>query len=92
MTNAQTGALLSTYSLASGPYMRGYGTGTECDSDYTGTIAQQQYINTTITLASGDKTFGGTIATAQGATYTGLSSNSDGSVWTNQKMVIPAMS
>ncbi|OOQ89616.1 hypothetical protein PEBR_07622 [Penicillium brasilianum] len=81
VTNAETGALLSSYSRASGPYMTGYGTGTECDSDCTGAIASQQYLNTTITLASADTTFGSTIATAQGATYTGLKSSQKGKVW-----------
>ncbi|GLI79927.1 hypothetical protein PoHVEF18_008275 [Penicillium ochrochloron] len=92
VTNAETGALLSTYSRASGPYMTGYGTGTECDSDCTGTIAAQKYLNTTITLASADTTFGSTIATAQSATYTGLKSSQNGKVWVIDTINIPSMS
>ncbi|KAJ5765504.1 hypothetical protein N7520_005063 [Penicillium odoratum] len=91
VTNIETGDLLSTYSIAAGPYMTGYGTGTECDDDCTGTIAAQKYLNTTITLKSADTTFGDTIATAAGATYTGLASSQGGKVWTIAAMNIPAM-
>lgn len=69
-----------------------YGTGTECNDGCTGTIAAQQYLNTAITLKSADLTFGNTIATAQGASYTGLSSNQGGKVWTINTINIPAMS
>ncbi|KAK6353905.1 hypothetical protein TWF730_008327 [Orbilia blumenaviensis] len=92
VTNAVTGALLSTYSSPSGPYMRGYGTGTECNDNCSGTIAAQSYINTVITLASADTTFGGTIATAGGATYSGLTSSDGGKVWSIASISIPAMS
>ncbi|KAJ5861292.1 uncharacterized protein N7529_008602 [Penicillium soppii] len=91
VTNGQTGALLSTYSHASGPYMRGYGTGTECDDNCSGTIAAQKYLNTVITLASADTTFGSTIAKAGGATYSGLSSSQGGKVWTITEIDVPAM-
>ncbi|KAJ5947761.1 hypothetical protein N7466_000776 [Penicillium verhagenii] len=91
VTNDVTGALLSTYSIAAGPYMTGYGTGTECDDDCTGTIAAQKYLNTTITLKAADTTFGNTIATAAGASYTGLASSQGGKVWTIETMNIPAM-
>ncbi|KAF9242459.1 hypothetical protein DTO027I6_6916 [Penicillium roqueforti] len=91
VTNGQTGALLSTYSHESGPYMRGYGTGTECDDNCSGTIAAQKYLNTVITLASADTTFGSTIASAGGATYTGLSSSQGGKVWTITQIDIPSM-
>ncbi|KAJ5735989.1 uncharacterized protein N7483_001114 [Penicillium malachiteum] len=69
-----------------------YGTGTECDDDCTGTIAAQQYLNTTITLDAGDATFGDTIVTSSGASYTGLASSQSGKVWTIKAMNIPAMS
>ncbi|KAF3903225.1 hypothetical protein ABW20_dc0104044 [Dactylellina cionopaga] len=92
VTNAVTGAVLSTYSHASGPYMRGYGTGTECDDSCSGTIAQQSYLNTVITLASADTTFGNTIASAGGATYSGLTSSQGGKVWSIASINIPAMS
>lgn len=90
-TNANTGAVLSTYSHNSGPYMTGYGTGTECDGGCSGTIAAQTYTNTVITLYAADETFGNTISTSQGATYSGLSHSSDYKTWTIAKISIPAM-
>ncbi|RAL14181.1 uncharacterized protein BO97DRAFT_448787 [Aspergillus homomorphus CBS 101889] len=80
VTNALTGAELSTYSYAAGPYLTGYGTGTECDSDCTRTVAPQLYLNTTITLREADTSFGDTIASAAGASYTGMSSSEGGKV------------
>ncbi|PYH42915.1 uncharacterized protein BP01DRAFT_359137 [Aspergillus saccharolyticus JOP 1030-1] len=91
VTNAVTGAALSNYSYPAGPYMTGYGTGTECDDDCTGTVAAQFYLNTTITLREADTTFGDTIATGAGATYTGLSSSEGGKVWTIATISVPAM-
>ncbi|GLA66351.1 hypothetical protein AtubIFM54640_008558 [Aspergillus tubingensis] len=91
VTNALTGAALSSYSYAAGPYMTGYGTGTECDSDCTGTVADQLYLNTTITLREADTSFGDTIATGAGATYTGLTSSEGGKVWNIATISIPAM-
>ena len=91
VTNADTGASLSSYSIAAGPYMTGYGTGTECDDSCSGTIASQTYSNTVITLASADTTFGDTIATSGGATYSGLTSSNDGQTWTIAEINIPAM-
>jgi hypothetical protein len=69
-----------------------WGTGTECDDSCTGTIAAQQYLNTTITLAEADTTFGDTISTSGGATYTGLASNSGGKVWQIEEINVPSMS
>ncbi|KAH8162629.1 hypothetical protein CIB48_g5619 [Xylaria polymorpha] len=89
-TDVATRKQLSTFSYDSGPYMTGYGTGTECNSGCTGTIAAQKYSNTVITLAAADATFGKTITTSGGATYSGLAS-SDNKVWTIQSMNIPAM-
>ncbi|KAI9927125.1 hypothetical protein ASPWEDRAFT_121850 [Aspergillus wentii DTO 134E9] len=91
VTNADTGKVLSTFSHNSGPYMTGYGTGTECDSDCTGTVAAQQYLNTVITLAEADESFGSTIAKAGSATYEGLSSSEGGKVWTIKTINVPAM-
>ena len=68
-----------------------YGTGTECDGGCTGTVAEQEYLNTVITLDAADPTFGNTIATAQGGSYTGLSSSEGGKVWTIASITIPAM-
>ena len=90
-TDASTGKVLSTYSHNSGPYMTGYGTGTECDGGCSGTIAAQTYTNTVITLAAADTSFGNTIATSQGATYSGLTSSNGGQVWTIASINIPKM-
>ncbi|KAF2712582.1 hypothetical protein K504DRAFT_427017 [Pleomassaria siparia CBS 279.74] len=90
VTNAVTGASLSTFSHMSGP-MTGWGTGTECDDGCTGTINEQTYANTVITLEAADTTFGDTIATAAGATYTGLSSSEGGKVWTIATIKVPAI-
>jgi len=55
VTDAATGAYLSSYAHDSGPYMTGYGTGTECDDSCTDTISAQKYLNTTLALASADQ-------------------------------------
>ncbi|KAL4794224.1 hypothetical protein BDV19DRAFT_390499 [Aspergillus venezuelensis] len=91
VSNAQTGDVLSTYSSQSGPYMTGYGTGTECNEDCTGTSEEQKYINTEITLASADTTFGDTIASAGSASYEGLKSSEGGKVWTIESITVPPM-
>lgn len=93
VTNANTGASVSTYSLdvGAGATMTGYGTGTECDGGCSGTIAAQTYTNTVITLLEADTTFGDTIASSQGATYSGLTSSDGGKVWTIASINVPAM-
>ncbi|KAJ4416114.1 hypothetical protein N0V82_006958 [Gnomoniopsis sp. IMI 355080] len=93
VTNANTGAALSSYSIdvGEGATMTGYGTGTECNEDCTGTISEQTYTDTVITLLEADMTFGDTIATSAGATYSGLTSSESGKVWTIASMKVPAM-
>ncbi|KAH8736356.1 hypothetical protein BGZ61DRAFT_490042 [Ilyonectria robusta] len=91
VTDADTGAALSSFSYKSGPYMRGYGTGTECNGGCSPTVSAQRYINTVITLAGADPNFGKTISTSQGATYTGLTSSQGGKVWTITEINVPAM-
>ena len=71
--------------------MTGYGTATECNEGCSGTVAEQTYANTTITLAAADAAFGRTIATSQGATYSGLASSDGGRVWSIASMKIPKM-
>lgn len=82
--------MLSTYSHESGPLIS-YGTGTECNDNCSGTIAAQKYLNTVITLASADTTFGSTIGSANGATYTEVTSSEGGKVWTIKEIDIPSM-
>lgn len=91
VTDVATGKVLSTYSYKSGPYMRGWGTGTECDSSCTPTIAKQQYIDTTITLSAADTNFGKTLSVSGGTTYTGLKSSQGGKVWTIASINVPSM-
>lgn len=93
VTNANSGASLSSYTIdvGKGATMTGYGTGTECNGGCSGTVAEQTYKNTVITLLEADPTFGSTIGTSNGATYTGLSSSQGGKVWTITEMKIPAM-
>lgn len=69
----------------------GYGTGTECDESCTGTVNEQRYLNTTITLRSADTTFGDTISSSGGATYTALTSSQGGKVSHIEEMYLPAM-
>lgn len=93
VTNANTGAALSSYSIdvGAGATMTGYGTGTECDDSCSGTIAEQTYSNTVITLLEADTSFGDTIVASNGATYSGLVSSESGKVWTIASMNVPAM-
>lgn len=93
VTNADTGAALSTYSIdvGEGATMTGYGTGTECNDGCTGTTSEQTYTDTVITLLEADPTFGDTISTSAGATYSGLTSSQSGKVWTIASMKVPAM-
>lgn len=93
VSNANTGASLSSYSIdvGEGATMTGYGTGTECDGGCSGTIAEQTYTNTVITLLEADSSFGDTISTSAGATYSGLTNTGSGKVWTIASMTVPAM-
>ncbi|KAG8996033.1 hypothetical protein FRB93_000995 [Tulasnella sp. JGI-2019a] len=83
--------VVSTLSYAAGPYMKGYGTGTECDDNCSGTIAAQTYTNTVITLDAADPNFGSTGVASGGTVMTGLSSSQSGKVWTIASINIPAM-
>ncbi|KAF4614387.1 hypothetical protein G7Y89_g15350 [Cudoniella acicularis] len=90
VTNALTGSYLSSFAHTSGP-MTGWGTGTECDSNCSGTIATQVYKNTTIKLASADASFIKTLSTSGGTTYSGLKMSADGKTLTIDKISVPAM-
>lgn len=89
--NADTGAALSSFQHKSGPYMRGYGTGTGCNLNCKGSTSAQTYTNTVITLKSADPNFRKTIGTSHGAMYTRLTSSEGGKVWTTASNQIPAM-
>ncbi|KAG8884815.1 hypothetical protein FRB98_002141 [Tulasnella sp. 332] len=85
------GVVVSTLSYAAGPYMKGYGTGTECDDNCSGTVAAQTYTNTIITFDAADPNFGATGVASGGATISGLTSSQGGKVWTIETINIPAM-
>ncbi|PQE03563.1 hypothetical protein CJF31_00010143 [Rutstroemia sp. NJR-2017a BVV2] len=91
VTNALTGAALSSFSRESGP-MTGWGTGTECDSECTGTVAAQVYLNTTIVLAGADEGFGTTLSLSGGTTHSGVSTVDGGKTWKIERIEVPAMS
>ncbi|PSN72088.1 hypothetical protein BS50DRAFT_569646 [Corynespora cassiicola Philippines] len=91
VTDVASGRVISSLDHKDGPFMRGYGTGTECNNGCSGTVAEQTYSDTTITLSSADANFGKTIGTSQGATYTGLSSSNGNKVWTIKTIKVPKM-
>ncbi|RDW67617.1 hypothetical protein BP6252_09013 [Coleophoma cylindrospora] len=91
VSDATTGSALSNFTHESGP-MTGWGTGTECDSGCTGTIAEQTYKNVVITLASSDTSFLNTLTTSGGVTYTNAKMSSDGTVLTIDEILVPSMS
>ncbi|KDN45518.1 hypothetical protein RSAG8_04842, partial [Rhizoctonia solani AG-8 WAC10335] len=83
--------VVSTLDSNSGPFMKGWGTGTECNGGCTGTISPQKYTNTVITLDAADPSFGSTASSAQGATATGLTSEQGGKVWKIATINVPKM-
>ncbi|KAJ7129100.1 hypothetical protein C8R46DRAFT_1181561 [Mycena filopes] len=85
------GKVVTTLNHDSGPFMKGWGTATECDDNCSGTIAAQTYTNTTITLDAPDPNFGKTLVPITGATFTGLTSTGGGLVWQIASIHIPAM-
>ncbi|KAK1622939.1 hypothetical protein BDP81DRAFT_465720 [Colletotrichum phormii] len=91
VTHADTDAKLSSFEHKSGSFMRGYGTGTECNANYSPTVSAHKYIDTVITLTGPDTGFGKTIATAQKATYSSLSSSQSGKIRTINAINVPAM-
>ncbi|KAF8674653.1 hypothetical protein RHS04_07073 [Rhizoctonia solani] len=83
--------VVSTLTSDSGPYMKGWGTGTECNGGCTGTISAQKYTNTIITLDAADPNFGKTASSAGGATATGLTSEQGGKIWKIATINVPKM-
>lgn len=82
---------MSNYTHDSGS-MTGWGTGTECDDDCTGTIATQYYLNTTIELESADADFSSTLGVSGGTTYSGLTNEENGRIWKIANITVPSMS
>ncbi|EUC60663.1 hypothetical protein RSOL_359440 [Rhizoctonia solani AG-3 Rhs1AP] len=95
MTWTQTvtidGKVVSTLDSDSGPYMKGWGTGTECQDNCSGTVSAQKYTNTVITLDAADPNFSTTLSCSQGATATGITSEQGGKIWKIARINVPAM-
>ncbi|KDN37352.1 hypothetical protein RSAG8_10240, partial [Rhizoctonia solani AG-8 WAC10335] len=95
MTWTQTvtidGKVVSTLDSDSGPYMKGWGTGTECQNDCSGTVSAQKYTNTVIVLDAADPDFSKTLGCSQGATATGITSEQGGKIWKIASIDVPAM-
>ncbi|KAJ7275079.1 hypothetical protein C8J57DRAFT_1714782 [Mycena rebaudengoi] len=85
------GKVVTSLNHDSGPFMKGWGTGTECNNGCSGTIAVQTYTNTVITLDAADPTFGSTLRLSAGATFTGLTNEQSGKVWKIASISVPKM-
>jgi hypothetical protein len=68
--------------------MRGWGTGTECQSDCKG-AGEHYYLNTTIKFKAAEPGF--VMGASQGATFSTPVTKDGGSTWTIAKMTIPKM-
>ncbi|KAF1985303.1 hypothetical protein K402DRAFT_405435 [Aulographum hederae CBS 113979] len=86
--DTETGKQLHSYEKGTGD-MKGWGTGTESQQANRGTAGTQFYIDTVITLASADPSFGRTIAKTGNAKYEGLTSEQGGKVWKIAKITLP---
>ncbi|KAJ7362239.1 hypothetical protein DFH08DRAFT_799290 [Mycena albidolilacea] len=85
------GKVVATLNHDSGPFMKGWGTGTECDGGCSGSIAAQTYTNTTIMFDAADPNFVNTLVLSGGTTFTGFANQQGGKVWTIASIHIPAM-
>ncbi|KAK0241678.1 hypothetical protein EDD85DRAFT_819944 [Armillaria nabsnona] len=86
------GDVISTLTSSDGPlYNGGWGTGTECQQDCTGTTSPQYYKNTTITLLKADPDFSSTLSMGDGVEASTMVTSDDGKTWTIDSITIPAM-
>ncbi|KAK0195521.1 hypothetical protein F5146DRAFT_1132992 [Armillaria mellea] len=86
------GEAISTLTSSDGPlYNGGWGTGTECQQDCTGTTSPQYYTNTTITLLEADPDFSSTLSMGDGVEASSMVTSDDGKTWTIDSITIPAM-
>ncbi|KAK0454872.1 hypothetical protein EV421DRAFT_2029831 [Armillaria borealis] len=86
------GEVISTLTSSDGPlYNGGWGTGTECQQDCTGTTSPQYYKNTTITLLEADPDFSSTLSMGDGVEASTMVTSDDGKTWTIDSITIPAM-
>ncbi|PBK91600.1 hypothetical protein ARMGADRAFT_1081776 [Armillaria gallica] len=86
------GEVVSNLTSSDGPlYNGGWGTGTECQQDCTGTTSPQYYKNTTITLLEADPDFSSTLSMGDGVEASTMATSDDGKTWTIDSITIPAM-
>ncbi|KAG7445951.1 uncharacterized protein BT62DRAFT_868610, partial [Guyanagaster necrorhizus] len=84
------GEVISTLNSSDGPlYNGGWGTGTECQQDCTGTTSPQYYTNTTITLLEADADFSSTLSMGDGVEASDMVTSDDGKTWTIDSITIP---
>ncbi|KAF8910373.1 hypothetical protein CPB85DRAFT_1390526 [Mucidula mucida] len=86
------GEVISTLESYDGPlYNGGWGTGTECQSDCTGSTSPQYYTNTTIILMEADADFSSTLGVGSGVEASDMVTNDNGKTWTIASITISAM-
>ncbi|KIY73100.1 hypothetical protein CYLTODRAFT_343035 [Cylindrobasidium torrendii FP15055 ss-10] len=86
------GEVISTLQSSDGPLISGgWGTGTECQSDCTGTTSAQTYSNITIVLQDADMSFSNTLGKGEGVEASELVTADNGKTWTIESITIPAM-
>jgi hypothetical protein len=84
-----TAVRASQISIATGR-ASAFGLANVCQSGCAATTAAQTYRNTTVVLAAAAPTFGATVETYLGATYSGLATTDGGLTWTVDKIIVPA--
>ncbi|KAF9033279.1 hypothetical protein BDZ89DRAFT_557186 [Hymenopellis radicata] len=86
------GEVISTLESYDGPlYNGGWGTGTECQSDCTGSTSPQYYTDTTIILMEADADFSSTLGIGSGVEASDMVTTDNGKTWTIASITIPAM-
>ncbi|KAG7445077.1 uncharacterized protein BT62DRAFT_981400 [Guyanagaster necrorhizus] len=86
------GTVISTLQSYDGPLLNGgFGTGTECQSECTGSTSVQTYTDTTIVLQSADADFSSTLSKGTGVVASDMVTTDGGKTWTIASITIPAM-
>ncbi|KAK0202499.1 hypothetical protein DFS33DRAFT_1488649 [Desarmillaria ectypa] len=87
------GKVISTLQSHDGPLLNGgFGTGTECQSQCTGSTSAQKYTDTKIVLQSADPNFSSTLGKGTGVVASDMVTADGGKTWTIASIQIPAMS
>ncbi|KAF9023261.1 hypothetical protein BDZ89DRAFT_1018326 [Hymenopellis radicata] len=86
------GSVISTLQSFDGPlYNGGWGTGTECQANCTGSTSAQTYTNTTIILMNADPNFIKTRGIGSGVVASDMLTADGGKTWTIASITIPKM-